>query len=192
MKFLSNIRLSLGTFTLKKRLKQIKRFKIVHNFETARSAGIIFHCTGDHDFEVIKTFKKYLEQRHIEPFIIGFVSEKQVPDYFLLRQGFNCFCLKDLNWFYIPSVPMVEQFLKKEHDLLFDLSTGFHFPLHYLVSLSTAHYKIGRFSTQTNYDLMIDIKKENKLAFFTDQIIHYLNIIQRTNDELVEDSALSG
>lgn len=183
------MRLSLGTYTLKKRLKQIKRFKTVHNFETARSAGIIFHCAGDNDFEVIKTFKKYLEQRNIETFIIGYISEKQVPDYFLLRQGFNCFCQKDLSWFYIPSVPVAEQFLKKEFDFLFDLSTGFHFPLHYLVSLSTAHYKVGRFTAQTNYDLMIDISMENKLSFFTDQIIHYLNIIQRTNDELIEDSS---
>ena len=187
MKFLSNIKLSLGSYTLKKRSKQIKRFKTVHNFNTARTAGIIFHCTGDNDFKVIKTFKKYLEQRQIEPFILGYINEKQVPDYFLLRQGFNCFCLKDISWIYIPSVPAVEQFLKKEFDVLFDLSTGFHFPIHYLVSLSTAQYKVGRFTTQTDFDLMIDISKDNNLAFFTEQVIHYLNIIQRTNDHLIED-----
>jgi hypothetical protein len=173
-------------------LSEIKRYKTVHNFETAKSAGILFQCTEDNDFEVIRDFRKYLEKRQIETLIAGFVNAKQIPDFFLLRQGFNCFCLKDLNWIYIPDIPVAGEFLKKEFDLMFDLSLNFRFPIHYLASMSKAHYKIGRLSTETNYDLMIDISKENKLAYFTGQIIHYLNIIHRSNNQMIEDTAYIG
>ena len=162
--------------------------KTVHNFETAKSAGIIFQCTEDKDFETIKAFKTYLENRGIETLVAGYVDEKLVPDHFLLRQGFHFFCKNDLNWIYIPNVPVAMEFLKKDFDLLFDLSKRDLFPVQYLVSLCKAQYKVGRFSDGGGNDLMIDVSKEKGLDYFTEQIIHYLNILHRSHEELIEDS----
>jgi len=182
----SNIRQSYGNYLLKKRVKHIKRDKAVHNFETARSACIVFQCIEDEDFSIIKSFKKFLEVHKIKTFIIGYVDEKQVPDHFLLRTGFNCFCQKELNWGHIPSSPVLTEFLSKEFDLLFDLSLKKIFPVHYIVSMSRAQYKIGRFTDDNNYDLMIDIRKENKLAYFCEQVQHYLGIIKSSRHTVTE------
>ena len=184
----SAIRNSYGKYLLEKRIKHIRRDKAVHNFNTARSACIIFQCTEDEDFNIIKSFKKFLEEHDIKVFVIGYVDEKQVPDHFLLRTGFNCFCQKELNWAYIPSSPFLTEFLSKEFDLLFDLSLRKLFPVHYLVSMSRAQYKIGRFTENNNYDLMIDIRKENRLVYFCDQIRHYLGMIKSSRQAVTQDS----
>ena len=184
----STIRISYGNYLLKKRIKHINRDKAVHNFETARSACIIFRCTEDEDFSIIKSFKKFLEENKINTFVIGYVDAKQVPDHFLLRTGFNCFCQKELSWWHIPSSPVLTEFLSKEFDLLFDLSLKNIFPVHYLVSMSRAQYKIGRFTDDNNYDLMIDISKDNRLAYFCDQVRHYLGIIKSSRQAVGEGS----
>jgi len=184
----SNIRKSYGKYILKKRLKHFDRDKAVHNFESAKTACILFQCTEDEDFSIIKSFKKHLEEHKIETYIIGYVEAKQVPDHFLLRRGFNCFCQSELSWNHIPSAPFLTEFLSKEFDMLFDLSLVTLFPVHYLVSMSKAQYKIGRFTDNTSYDLMIDIARENRLAYLCEQLKHYLGIIKSSRHTVREGS----
>ena len=55
--------------------------------------------------------------------------------------------------------------------------------------LSRAKYKIGQYTEDDIYDLMIDIGKEKKLDYFCEQVRHYLGII-RSSDTAVPAGSL--
>jgi hypothetical protein len=172
-----NIRRSAGRFYLKKQLKQFTRNSRTHNFTTAASAGIIFHCRHEEEFSEVKEFKKFLESESIRTEVIGYVSDKEVPDHYLMRKGFSFFCQKDLNWYYRPDKPFIEDFIRKEFDILFDLSLRDLFPVNFIVKLSPSSYKIGRYRETKQYDLMIDIDKDESVQYLLQQIRHYLSIL---------------
>lgn len=178
MKTIQNIRGYLGERTLRKKARLVNRNKRIHNFTSAKTVGIIFHCRNEEDFQMVKEFRKYLKEKNINASILGYINDKQIPDHFLLRTGFNFFCLKNLSWAYKPESQFILDFIDKRFDILFDFSMEYHFPIHYIVSLTQAEYKIGRLSNQGDYDLMIDITKNRNTGFFIEQVKVYLNMIQ--------------
>ena len=172
-----NIRKCFGACDLRRKSRRIIRNKRIYNFTTAQTAGIIFTCRNEEEFRAVKEFKQFLESEAITTDVIGYVKDKQVPDHYLLRTGFNFFCRKDLTWYFKPNKPFVDDFIRKKYDLLFDLNLKDLFPVEYIVKLSPSAYKIGRFRKTNHYDLMIDIKEEKTVPFLIDHIKHYLSII---------------
>ena len=67
--------------------------------------------------------------------------------------------------------------MRKEYDILFDLSLKEFFPLNYILKISPAAYKIGPYQESEQYDLMIDIKEDRTVSFLISQIRHYLSIL---------------
>jgi hypothetical protein len=177
VKIIRNIRRFFGRYDLRRKSKHVKRNKRIHNFTTAASAGIIFNCRTEEEFRAVKEFKEFLESESIKTDVIGYVSEKQVPDHYLLRTGYNFFCQKDLTWYYRPDMAFIDDFLRKEFDILFDLSMKDLFPVNYIVRLSPSSYKIGRFRETDQYDLMINIKDNKDVPYLLEQIKHYLSIL---------------
>ena len=177
MKLFRKIRRYLGYCNLRKKSRQIIRNKRIHNFTTATTAGLIFNCQTEEEFRAVQDFKQFLESESVHTDVIGYVSDKQVPDHYLLRTGFNFFCQKDLNWYFKPNKPFVDDFMAKNYDILFDLSLRSFFPVNYIVKLSPSAYKIGRFRETNQFDLMIDIKNEETVPYLIDQIKHYLSIL---------------
>ena len=177
-----NIRHFYGSYDLRKKARQLNRQKAIHNFTTAKTAGILFNCENTEDFNSIREFKQFLESHHINVEVLGYVHEKQVPDHYLLRQGFNFFCIKDLNWFQSPTGKFVLDFSTRKFDILFDLSIKEYFPLNYLSRLSPAAYKIGIYKETDDYDLMIGLTEQKTVLYFVDQIKHYLSLIHSKNN----------
>ncbi len=177
MKPIRNIRKFFGIYDLRRKSRHVTRNRRIHNFSTADTAGIVFNCRSDDEFQAVREFKKFLDNQKIRTDVIGYVSDKQVPDHYLLRTGFNFFCKKDLNWCFRPDKAFVDDFIRKKHDILFDLSLRDLFPLNYIVNLSPSSYKIGRFRKDSEYDLMIDIKDQKSLPYLIDQVKHYLSIL---------------
>jgi hypothetical protein len=177
VKLIKDIQRLTGNFELGRKLRQVKRNKRIHNFTTARSAGILFSCHSEEEFDAVKDFKQFLESEAIDTAVMGFVNDQEIPDHYLLRKGFQFFCLKDLKWSKVPGVPFVKDFSQKPFDILFDLSLEDHFPVNFVLKLSPASYKIGRLVKHKEYDLMIDIEKGNSIIYLIEQIRHYLSII---------------
>jgi len=179
---IQNIRNSYGSFDLRKKARNLNRQKAIYNFATARSAGILFTCKNEEDFNAIRDFKQFLENHNIRLEVLGYVHEKQVPDHYLLRQGFNFFCMKDLNWFLRPTRQFVLDFSSKRFDILFDLSIEEYFPLKYVSGLSPAAYKIGIYRETDDYELMIGLKEQKTVPYFINQVKHYLSLIHSKNN----------
>ena len=126
----------------------------------------------------MKRFLHFLSDQNNKVVALCFVDFKKVPDYYLLRKGFNFFSRKDLNLYFLPQTSFINDFIEKPFDILIDLSTNYNFPLHYICSLSKAKYKIGRQQPlYTNFDLMIDISKENNVEALIENIKYYVPVL---------------
>jgi len=180
VKYLKNLRESIGRYILRKKSKSIKRNVIVHNFDTAKTAGVLFNVSNDNSFDYIKDFLNFMNNKNIQVVVLGYNNSKTTPDELLIKKNINIINKNDLNWYCVPKNDMVNQFIEKDLDLLFDLSTKNTFPLKYINTLSNASFKVSKESNYNNSsDLMLNIKKDESLKYYIEQIQHYLNIINQ-------------
>jgi hypothetical protein len=161
MNNMSGIRGKVGDYVLRKGLKKHKRKMQSCNLRKAASIGIIFNATHVFSFEVIKDFVKELSTTAKEIIVLGFVDSKQMIDHYLYRKGFEFFTHNQLNWYNKPEGDVIKEFINKEFDILFYLSLDDIYPLRYILALSKAKFKAGRYFENDEYmDFMIDIEKE--------------------------------
>lgn len=180
MKYLENIKQTLGKLSLKKNLSNNKRYVKVHNFNSAETVGILFNSPDEEAFNAVKDFLSFLASNNLKVIALGYVPDKKIPENLLLRKGINFFCKNDLNWYYKPKNEVIEQFINHNFDILIDLSLKEYFPLYYIGKLSNSSFKIGRQSEKYQYqDLMINIGKNHSVEYLVDQIKHYLTIINQ-------------
>ena len=178
---MAGIRENIGKRVLKRKIKEIRRDVQVHNFETARSAVILFPADDPAGFPAIKAFRKFLEESGIQCKAYGYVPEKEIPQEMLFWKNYSFITRNDLNWYYKPFGEVVESFYTQDPDILFDLTPNVPLELQFLVQLSTARFKIGIFTEQENdYDLMINLTKPSDMAFLTEQIKHYVSILNHS------------
>ena len=84
----------------------------------------------------------------------------------------------NLNWFFQPRGEVVELYKKEDPDLLIDFNSLSRIELQFLVQLSPARFKIGCFTEENNdYDLMINLSEKNDMAYLSEQIKHYVSIL---------------
>ncbi len=177
MSALKNIKCKIGRYNLNKQLKTYNRQVITHNFNTAKSAGILFSSPNDDSFKAIKDFLTFLSERDFKVYALGYVPTKKIPEQYLMRKSINFYCKTDVNWYYKPKTEVVDQFVNREFDILFDLSIKDHFTVNYAGSLSKASFKIGMQKEYAYQDLVIDVNKNKSVEYLIEQIKHYLNIL---------------
>lgn len=178
--FVRNFKLRVGKRILSNKLRQFKRNRETHNFETAKTAGILFTPSDQLSFEEIKHFLSYLSHYKLQIYVLGFIDAKIIPESFLFWKGINLFSRKELNWAMVPTSPVVTDFIDKPFDLLLDLSLTDSFPIEYITRLSKSKFKVGRFTNaHTSLDLMFDIQNEKKLESYLGHIKNYLNLINQ-------------
>ncbi len=150
------------------------------NLETAKSIGILFHHTDNDSFRTIQKFLKQFAEQKKQVYAVGYVEAMEIPEFYVLKRGFNFFCLKDLNWYFKPEPDFVLDFADREFDMMINLSLDDYFPVEYLYATSRAKFKISRYIEDQDYsDLYIDIKDNRDIDYLIQQIIHYLNLINK-------------
>jgi len=163
MKTGERIKAIIGDRILERKLRNQKRSVAVCNINSAQNIGILYNATQYVSFEIIRDFTKKLSQNNSNVHILGYVDSKKLIDHYLYRKGFDFFSRNDLNWYYKPLSEVADKFMKQPFDLLINLSLEAIFPIQYIVALSPATFKVGKFSPDEKHlDLMIDIEKENE------------------------------
>lgn len=157
----------------------MKRKRSASNFEVAHSIGIIFNATNQASFEKASAFAQTIIAKNIQVLNIGFVDNKEQLSFFTDKKGTKFFSRKNLNWWGKPKNPSVDYFIEKPFDILIDLSLIESYPIQYIVGLSQAKMKVGKFLDKNSYyDLMIDIKKEPTLDNLIKQVGVYLSMFK--------------
>jgi hypothetical protein len=179
MNAFDGIKARIGKYILGQNLKKHERRKQFHTFESARTVGILFDATDQQNYEAARNFAKFLTERKIRLYGLGYADTKEVSTFYSYYTGFNFYTKKDINWKGIPSNHNVNDFINEPLDILIDLSLAENFSLAYIQALSKASFKIGMFGkNDKRYDFMIDIKSNPTAEFLADQVRHFLHMFQ--------------
>lgn len=173
---------NIGRRVLKRKKKGIERDVCVHNFKTARSAVILFDASSPGSFPVIKEFRNFMEGNGIECMAFGYVREKEIPQEMLFWENYSFITRSDLTWYLKPRGESAEKFYSLDPDMLVDFTRDVPLELQYLVQLSSARFKIGCFTEKDNdYDLMINLSDQSDIGYLSEQIKHYVSILNPLN-----------
>lgn len=148
--------------------------------ESARSIGIVFNAKDERTFKLIREFSDQLRGGGLRKVkSLGFVPKAEVASFLQSSQDFDFFTREDFNWYYKPHGRKVVGFMSEPFDILIDLRLNRFISLLFLVGLSRAHFKVGRFGKDHEefYDLMIDVDGTEDVSYLIEQIRHYLNML---------------
>lgn len=163
MNILENIKTSVGQRNLTREYILNKRKVAICNIEKAANIGILFDATNSTCFDIIRKFVKELENARRNVEVFGYVDDKKLIDHYLYRKGFEFINRSHLNWYKKPINDSVDKFIKTKFDVLFYLSLDEIYPLQYVLALSKAKLKVGKYSTTQQFlDVMISIEKEKE------------------------------
>ncbi|MEJ6734880.1 MAG: hypothetical protein QNK67_04530 [Flavobacteriales bacterium] len=177
IQFVEKIKQRVGDYFFKRDLKFNDRKRIVHNFQSAKSIGVLYDATDLKDMLMVSEFVNELFHSKKEIKALGFVNKNELSHNHIPMLQFDFFFLKDLNWFYKPQNYVINNFLEKDYDILINLCTQNCVPVKYLAGSSRAKFKVGKLEDNTSvYDMMIDVK-QNSLETLIKEVKHYLNLI---------------
>lgn len=169
-----------GEVVLHRKYAQLKREKTLVNLLEAQSIGLVYKVTDEKQFRDVKRLIKELTSDKRQVMALGFVDDITIPDYCVAAYSGYYFNRKALNWFGAPKPDYILGFIKKEYDILIDLSSSHDYIIKYTIALSKAHFKVGRQKAgfEKFFDLMIRMKKSDTLNEFVGQAIHYLTVLK--------------
>jgi hypothetical protein len=182
MQFIEDIKKKVGKWVFKRELKINKRRKEVCNLESAKSIGILYDASSEEQINLVRPFVSFFFDLKKDVKALGFVNAKELSYCHVPKLQYDFFYKKDLNWYYKPQNYIIDNFIKKEHDILINLTDSSVRPIKYLVASSLAHFKIGIYEENYQiYDLMISLTDDRSQQKLMDEIKHYINLINKKN-----------
>jgi len=180
MQFIEDFKQKVGKWVFQRELKTNKRTKEVCNLDNAQSIGILYDATSDEQIKMVKPFVSYFFDLKKDVKALGYVNSKQLSFHHTPKLQYDFFYQKDLNWYYKPQNYIIDNFVKKEYDILINLCDSSIIPIKYLVASSIAHFKIGIHEENYEiYDLMISLKDDKSMEKLMHEIKHYINLINK-------------
>ena len=180
MQFIEDFKQKVGKWVFQRELKTNKRTKEVCNLDNAQSIGILYDATSEEQINMVKPFVSYFFDLKKDVKALGYVNSKQLSFHHTPKLQYDFFYQKDLNWFYKPQNYIIDNFVKKEYDILINLCDSSIIPIKYLVASSIAHFKIGIHEENYEiYDLMISLKDDKSMEKLMHEIKHYINLINK-------------
>ncbi len=180
MEFLEDIKKKVGQWVFQRELRSNKRIKEVCNIDNAKSVGILYEATTEKQVNEVKPFVEYFFKLKKDVKALGYVNAKQLSFHHTPKLQYDFFYEKDLNWHYKPQNYIINNFIKKEYDILINLCDSYCIPVKYLVASSQARFKIGQYEDGYEiYDLMISLKEDKSLIKLMYEIKHYINLINK-------------
>ncbi|MFT4544130.1 MAG: hypothetical protein ACI9UR_002520 [Bacteroidia bacterium] len=176
----NKVRLTVGSYFLAKEMRIRKRDVQGMGLDAARSIGVIFNAKDESSFKLIRELTDHLRGGGLRQVkALGFVPKAEVSSFLQSSQDFDFFSKQDFNWFFKPQGRKVAGFISEPFDILIDLRLNKSIPLLFIVGLSRAQFKVGRYGNNFKeyYDLMIDVEGEPELSYFIEQIKHYLTML---------------
>jgi hypothetical protein len=182
VKIFRKLRSSYGEKYLIKKSRNLIRNKHAHNFQTAKTVGILFDAGIPDSLRRVREFGKFLSEQKILCSYQAYVNSEEISSELLFHDQINIFCNKDLDLFFRPKNPDALAFMSTKFDMLIDLTIISNFPTKYILNLSPSVFKVGKYNEESiDLDLMIDIHSKPDLGYLIEQIKYYVSILNNPN-----------
>ncbi len=165
--------------SIEKRLKEKNRKKHTCSLDSANSIGVLFSYHHDLDFNTIREFLAELSKLGKKVFALGYIDDPENFSSTDLFANINYFNKKELNWFDKPESEAVEEFIKRDFDIMFTLTTERIFPLEYVNQASLANFKVSFPEyLELGSDFCLEVENKTDLKYYLEQLLHYLKMIK--------------
>lgn len=155
-------------------------FKPFRTFSKTKKIGIIFNAYKKENIELIRHFIEYFKAKGVSSEALGFINQNKMKDFNLASLNIDYFNLKDCNFLGYPNSDNVNNFTSEKFDIIINLSDEENLMYDYIVSRSSARFRIGK-SNINLYDLLINLKT-NELKDYITEVIFYLDLISKNNE----------
>lgn len=180
MEFIEDLKQKVGKWVFQRELRTNTRTKEVCNLDDAKSIGVLYDATTEEKIKMIQPFVSYFFDLKKDVKALGYVNANELSYCHVPKLQYDFFYKKDLNWYYKPQNYIIDNFIRKEYDILINLCDSNIIPIKYLVASSIAHFKIGIYQENYEiYDLMISLKDDKSIEKLMDEIKHYINLINK-------------
>jgi len=166
------LRNQLVYWLINRRIKFINRKRQFRNFDSVRTAGIVWN---GNDHSAYESLVSILEQKQIKHTDLCFTHDprKEESEISITK--------KDFSYWGTPKNKQVDAFINTEFDLLIDISLSSSVYMQVIRALSRASLKAGWSGSVPDYfDLSINVSKNPEPQFLVEQLTHYLNEINKT------------
>ncbi|MFC2097318.1 DUF6913 domain-containing protein [Bacteroidota bacterium] len=167
-------------FILSTQVKKKKRSQVVINLEKAKFIKVFCQIDNSGDYNSMITFLEVLEQKKVSFSVLCFVNDTENITGF----GNNSFtkriiCMNPRKTkFFGKKEDELNSFLNEPCDIFVDLCLKDSIAIDYISGLTTASFKVGSYSrTKKYHDLLIDVKDTQNIKYLSEQILHYLVLI---------------
>jgi hypothetical protein len=169
------IKSKIGYWLLDKKAAKVKREVKFINLNDAKEIALIANIDGIDKYKIISEFIGWLRNKGKTVYVVAFVENDEFKNFFSKEKSILFFNKKNITWYGKPRNVKYNDFIDKEFDILIDTSLNQIITFHYLVALSKAKMKVGKYSEKYDYyDFVIDVGDNNDFAYFINQIKHYL------------------
>jgi hypothetical protein len=159
---------------LAKLTQNVSRHPVLPDVTSAKLIGVIWHPSQK---EALNYLKSYFNREHVifRGFCVFEENSNPHPDA-------NSLTVKDLNFWGLPKLELISDFLNIKFDILLNISLNQNLVLDYITLLSKARFKVGWSPEENNYfDLNINIGEKQDVMFLVKQQIFYLAQLKNKN-----------
>lgn len=176
-----NIREKIGQILLNKRLSHKPLRKMFFSgVQNMHHIGILYDATEFDNHKSVTSFEKRLRQHGAKTTLLGYQHAKKINDNYITDMHSGFYCRRDFNWLNVCHKEFVDDFVTKEFDALFVITTQKYFALHYASMLSSSKFKIGLAEQNTtDFDLMIDIPLSTPIQDQIKYMWDYLEMLSK-------------
>ena len=155
--------------------------KPFQTFSKTKKIGIIFNGFKKENIDLTRQLIDYFKEKGISCEALGFVNEKKMNEFNLASLNIDYFNLQDCNFFGFPKSDKINNFTSEKFDVLINISEEENLIYDYIISHSSAKFRIGKKNHQL-YDLLINTKTDLSKDFVS-EVIFYLDLISKNNEQ---------
>lgn len=151
-----------------------KRVVVPCALQTAKSVGLLFAVASDADLADASLVFNQMRNVNANVQALGYVvNRKELPKY-QQQSYFQLITDNDFDFLLRPKGAMATNFAKSQFDVLVDLNSAGYYPLRQMLYNSGARFRVGRYSDNQPFDLMISIGDDRDAKYYFEQILFYL------------------
>jgi hypothetical protein len=173
-------RAKAGEYFLQRVIPSPGRMVTVCPWDQAQTIGILFDATQPEELKMVQQIVRRLRDEKKKVRAMGFYNAKESPNMLNAKLEFDYFTRKQVNWHYRPRDPILQTYLEEPFDVLINLCSRPLLPLLYMVALSNARFKVGRFHARflRFYDFCLTTQEAVSPKVLFDHAEHYLRVLK--------------
>ncbi|UOF94263.1 MAG: hypothetical protein IR527_01935 [Bacteroides sp.] len=180
MIILDSIRNKIGYTLLDNKIKKDNIKHYSNSFQDAQSIGILYNVDNNVDMLSMEKMINFLCFFEKKIFLLYYLKNKKeyVKNYEYDLLSVNSFNNKNINFIFHPNSMIIQNFIKKEFDILISISFYSCLPINYITGRSNAKFRIGPYNkSNIKYlDLIFDLKKDKNIENFIKNFQYYFSL----------------